>query len=261
VSSVAAGTVRAPDRRPDDLPPYRGRTARYWFTAGLVRVMAGAFVRLRVEGTGHWPRGSAIVCFNHLSWADPIVLMAAVPSRPRFHFFGPKEEDMMVGGRNRLMRWSGLAVPYQPAGRGLGQAARRVRAVLDDGAILAVAGEGRIHTGERIVPPLNEGAAWFAIRNRVPLIPVAINGTSWLEFGRTVRVRIGEPIDSTAFEGRTGTAELTELARARLEAMVSDFADRPTPGPFGRWLTEVFNDWPEGERPPIPEAARSSRAQ
>ena len=47
----------------------------------------------------------------------------------------------MVGGRNRLMRWSGLAVPYQPAGRGLGQAARRVRAVLDDGAILAVAGE------------------------------------------------------------------------------------------------------------------------
>lgn len=246
-----AGDARAPNRRPGDLPPHRGRAARYWLTEGLVRVLAGAFVRLRVEGTEHWPRTSAVVCFNHLSWADPIVLMAAVPGRPRFHFFGPKEEDMMVGGRNRLMRWSGIAVPYQPAGRGLGQAARRVKVVLGDGAIIAFAGEGRIHTGERIVPPLNEGAAWFAIRNRVPLIPVAINGTSWLAFGRTVRVRIGQPIDSAAFEGRSGAAELTALARDRLETMVADFPDRPAPGPFGSWLTEVFNDWPEGDRPPI----------
>jgi len=240
-----------PTRRPGDLPPHRGRTARYWLTQVLIRVLPRAFVRLRVEGTERWPRSAAIVCFNHLNWADPIVLMGAVPARPWFHFFGPKEEDMMVGGRNRLMRWSGISVPYWPGGRGLVEAARRVKAVLDDGAILAFAAEGRIHIGERIVPPLSEGAAWFAIRNEVPLLPVAINGTSWLAFGRTVRIRVGEPIDSTAFEGRAGTAALTALARVRLEELLADFPERPAPGRFGRWLTEVFNEWTEGARPPV----------
>ena len=42
-----------------------------------------------------------------MNWMDPFVLMAALPCRPRLYFFGPKEEDMAVGGRNRLMRWTG----------------------------------------------------------------------------------------------------------------------------------------------------------
>ncbi len=48
--------------------------------------------------------------------------------------------------------------------------------------------------GRRELLPLNEGAAFFALRSGVPLVPVAINGTSWLAFGRRIRVRIGEPI-------------------------------------------------------------------
>jgi hypothetical protein len=35
--------------------------------------------------------------------------------------------------------------------------------------------------------------------------------------------------------------------------MTADFPDPPEPGPFGRWLTEVFNDWPEGARPALGE--------
>ena len=34
--------------------------------------------------------------------------------RPRLVFFGPKEEDMAVGGRNRLMAWTGATIPYRP---------------------------------------------------------------------------------------------------------------------------------------------------
>jgi hypothetical protein len=37
--------------------------------------------------------------------------------------------------------------------------------------------------------------------------------------------------------------------RTALEALVSDFPEQPKPGPIGRWLTELFNDWPEGSRP------------
>ena len=162
---------------------------------------------------------------------------------------------MMRGGRNRLMRWTGMAVPFRPGGRGLVEVARRVEAVLATGGVLAIAGEGRIHVGERVVPPLNDGAAFFAIRAGVPIVPVAISGTSWLAFGRRVRVRIGDPIDPAPFRGRVGMAALTEVVRERLEGLVADVPERPPPGPIGRYVTELFNEWPEGYRPAAPPAA------
>ena len=122
------GTVKRPD--PRGLPPYRGATTRYWLTLLVVRLLPRLYVRLRVEGLEQRPTGGAVYCFNHLSWVDPIVLLAALPASPRVYFFGPKEEDMMVGGRNRLMRWAGISVPYRPGGRGLIEATRRVEAVL-----------------------------------------------------------------------------------------------------------------------------------
>jgi hypothetical protein len=42
---------------------------------------------------------------------------------------------------------------------------------------------------------------------------------------------------------------MTDATAAALRALVADFPDPPEPGRFGRWLTEVFNDWPEGSRP------------
>ena len=69
--------------------------------------------------------------------------------------------------------------------------------MIRDGGIVAIAGEGRIHPGERDLLPLSEGAAYFALRSGVPLVPIAINGTSWLRFGGRVRVLVGEPLAAT----------------------------------------------------------------
>ena len=88
------------------------------------------------------PPGPAIYAFNHLSWADPFVLMATLPFRPRLSLFGPKEEDMRVGGRNRLMQWTGTTIPYRPAKNDLLEATRRVSAAISAGGVVAIAGEG-----------------------------------------------------------------------------------------------------------------------
>ena len=83
------------------LHPIR-RTLRYYLARVVVSILTRAWLRFDVEAREHLPSGPAIYAFNHLSWIDPFVLMATLPFRPRLSFFGPKEEDMQAGGRNRL---------------------------------------------------------------------------------------------------------------------------------------------------------------
>ncbi len=224
------------------------RTIRYYASRLVVAIITRGWMRVRFEGRDRLPAGPAIYCFNHLSWSDPFMLMATLPLRPRLYFFGPKEEDMRVGGRNRVMHWTGTAIPYKPGKNDLLEVTRRVGTVIHEGGIVAIAGEGRIHPGERDLLPLSEGAAYFALRNGVPLVPVAINGTSWLAFGGRVRVRVGEPLAATGRPTRDAVERLTGEVSASLRTMVADAPDVPVPGRVGRWLTEQFNDWPEGSR-------------
>ena len=131
-------------------------------------------------------------------------------------------------------------------------------AVIAPAAVVAIAGEGRIHVRESELLPLSEGAAYFALRSGVPLVPIAINGTSWLRFGGRVRVRVGEPIPTAGRPTREAVARRDGAADGRAPGAASPTPrTSPSPGRVGRWVTERFNDWPEGSR----EAAASGLAE
>ena len=241
------------------LHPVR-RAIRTWLSRIGSWVVARAYPRLRLEGRERLPGRPAIYCFNHLSWADPFLLMAILPMRPRLTFFGPREEDMSVGGRNRIMTWTGATIPYRPGKTDLLEATRRVHAVIAAGGVGGIAGEGRIQPSESTVGPLNEGAAYFALREGVPLVPIAIHGTSWLGFGRRVRVTIGTPLEVAGRPTSDAVDALTARCHAALLELVRDEPNRPRPGPVGRWITERFNEWPEGSREAAEAAARAADA-
>ena len=249
--------VAAESRLPrSDLPAWN-RAVRYYLSRLVVGLLMRLLFRLRVEGRERLPSGPALLCFNHLNWMDPFLLFATLPLRPRLYMFGPKEEDLRHGARNRLMYWTATPVPFTPAKTDLIETTRRVQAVFETGGVLAIAGEGRIHLGERELLPLQAGAAYFALRADVPVVPVALNGLSWLGFRRTLRVRVGAPIPTGERPTSEAVARLTGATTAALLDLVADAPDPAPPGRFGRWLTEQFNDWPEGSRAAAEAAAKA----
>ena len=242
-----------------DLPRWN-RALRYYISRFVVGLAMHLLFRIRIEGREHLASGPALYCFNHLNWMDPFLLYATLPLRPRLYFFGPKEEDLRAGARNRIMYWTGTPVPFRPAKTDLLDTTRRVQAVFDAGGVLAIAGEGRIHVGERSLLPLQDGAAYFALRAGVPIVPVALNGMSWLGLRRRLRLRIGVPIRTEGRATGEAIAALTATTSSALLALVADAPDPAPPGRFGIWLTERFNDWPEGSRAAA-EAAERGRSE
>ena len=231
---------------------------RYHALRLVLKAVVRAYVRVRVEGAPNIPpQGPYIICFNHPSWLDPTFLAAEWPDRDRRLFiFGPREQDMQRGLRNRLIRWTGRAVPFKPRAQDVVDATRRATAVLRTGACLAVAGEGRLSDHEGVVRPLESGLAHFARLSGAAILPTALIGTRWVHLGSHVTIRIGRPVSPDVFPaGKAGLAEMTAAVQDQLQGLLAGVPERQPPGPFGRWLSELFNDrpWLDEVEPPGPE--------
>jgi 1-acyl-sn-glycerol-3-phosphate acyltransferase len=223
--------------------PYGG--PRHYFIRYGIRFFVSCYLRIRKRGFDKLPEAPYLLCFNHPNWVDPFLLAAYWPEPPRLYIFGPKEEDMGAGWKNRLIGWSGMAVPFKPSKSDLLETTRRAVAVLKRGDILAIAGEGRLSDREGAIVPLQEGAAFFALRARVPIVPLAITGTRWLSFGKRVALSVGDPLSVEGLKpDREGLTEMTARITNAMDALLAGDHDDKPPGPFGRWLTDVFNDRP-----------------
>jgi 1-acyl-sn-glycerol-3-phosphate acyltransferase len=208
-------------------PP--GRGDRVYRAVGLViKPLLRAWFRMRVEGAGHLPAsGPAILAANHRSNMDPVLLACAVKRPVAFM----AKAELFVGPLGWILRIIGQ-FPVQRGGIDR-EALRQTSAVLARGGVLGLFPEGTRGSGS--FASVHAGLAYIVVRQRCPVVPVAIFGTErvrrrlgWLPLASPVRIVIGPPLDLPSSAGdRSGRRAATEVLRRRLQAFQAGVAGTP----------------------------------
>ncbi|MFZ0802916.1 MAG: AMP-binding protein [Terriglobales bacterium] len=195
--------LREPSTDPDVLALARPRriSAAFWFLVSrLIRIAADDRFHLRVTGLEKIPsRGPFILCSNHQSFIDPIILAGLLPwSVFRDSFAVGTSEIFGSGFMRMLARWLRVVVVDPDAN--LVSAMRAGAFGLQHGRVLILYPEGE-RSIDGAPKRFKKGAAILSIHMQVPIIPVAIAGfyDAWPR-GRPfqkfapLRMKIGDPI-------------------------------------------------------------------
>lgn len=167
-------------------------------TYNCVSAFFGAYLRwvlrIRVTGGDNVPRrGPVILCSNHRSWWDVPIVGACLGRRVRFMAKAELFRYPLFG--HLLHRLGAFPVRRQEADR---QALRRALELLASGEAVGVFPEGHRSADGKLGPGL-AGAAYLALSSGVPVVPVAVAGAYRR---RQLELRVGEPLDLSAYAGR-----------------------------------------------------------
>lgn len=168
---------------------------------------------LRREGT-HRP--VAVYASNHLSYYDTPMLFAKLPFQFRILAKASLWKLPFIGWY--LNRSGQVPIDQSSARAGVASLMRGVK-TLESGMPLMLFPEGgRSATGQ--LKPMVSGAAWMAIKAKVPLVPLTLIGTyellpihTYALRPRPLKLVVGEPIPTTGLTTRDADA-LTERLRA-----------------------------------------------
>ena len=162
----------------------------------FVRLVLLLFGSLKIVGLENIPvEGPYILAVNHMSKADPPLVMISWPPMAKIRFFAAEKwEKHLIFGP--LMRHQGAI--YINRGEVDRRALRQALAALGEGAVFGLAPEG---TRSRVAALIQarDGAAYLASRAGVPIVPVGMVNTDLLghnmaHLRRThLETRIGQP--------------------------------------------------------------------
>ena len=166
----------------------------------LVWIFMKLFHPWRVQGRENIPEGGALLCGNHTTLGDPVYVVCAVGHRPQLHVMA-KDELMHIPVLGYLLKKAGIiGVKRGKADVG---AIKETMRVLKNGEKLLLFPEGtRVKEGE--TGEAHTGAAMFATRTGVPIVPIYISPKKRLF--RKTDVIFGQPYHPE-FEDRKPTPE------------------------------------------------------
>lgn len=213
--------------------------------------------RFVMSGTDHVPRsGGVLLACNHISYVDFIYGgLAANPSGRRVRFMAKRElfSHKLTGPLMRSMH-------HIEVDRGSGEKSFRTAVdYLNAGEAVGIFPEATISRAMEL-KELKTGAVRLAAEAGVPLLPVALWGTQRMvtkdhprDFsrGKTISIRVGEPLHPTGADPVAETAELKASLAALLDASIREYpADEQPPGSW--WVPASYG----GGAPTLEEAAR-----
>ena len=219
--TIAMGTASLVTSLFDSSGRAQHAVARLW--ARMLLAIGG--VRVRVEGLERISSESSYVFVsNHLSYMDTPLVVAHIPAQ--FRFLAKKSLLKVPFIGYHLKRAGHIPVPRGDARASLRTMTEAARTVRERGISVLVFPEGGRAPGA--MREFKEGAAYIAIKARVPAVPVGIVGTrqilpmdSLLVRGWEVRLRIGAPIPTAGLTIHDHR-QLTERLREAVAELVRE---------------------------------------
>ncbi|NLJ79079.1 MAG: 1-acyl-sn-glycerol-3-phosphate acyltransferase [Tissierellia bacterium] len=179
----------------------------------FVSIIFRIIFRIRIQGKDNIPRGGRfILCSNHISILDPIILAIAIP-RP-VHFMAKKElfNNRFLG---KLISMLG-AFPVDRSGSDLSAIRSSLRVLKDEG-ILGMFPEGT-RVKEFNMDTVKPGIGMIAIKGNSPVIPVYID-SKYNILGR-VDIKIGKLICfDEYYDQRLSTKDYGEISKNIMQSI------------------------------------------
>lgn len=152
----------------------------------LAWLIARVFYRVRVRGPGHVPEhGAALVVCNHVSFADALVLSAAVHRPMRFVMEASIFKIPVAKFVFRGMK----AIPIAPASEDVAvreAAFAQILAELAAGQVVCIFPEGRL-TADGTIGEFRPGLMRVMKERPVPVVPIGLSGLWGSPFSRRYR--------------------------------------------------------------------------
>ena len=172
----------------------------------VARVLVNVLFPATVEGMDRLPRNGVLLCPNHSSNWDPILVALRLPVNYRLHIMA--KVDLF---KNPILAWILRRLGAFPVSRGSSdiQSVKTAMQAIKSGDNLLIFPEGTtIHNGIGYVDGLpahaKAGVAVIGVRTGATLVPVFVDGPK-KPFRRT-RIIFGKPYQPV-YTGRHGTSE------------------------------------------------------
>jgi 1-acyl-sn-glycerol-3-phosphate acyltransferase len=218
------------------------------FTTSAVRFIGTRLFGFRIEVSGreNVPAAQPLIVAGgpHRNWVDGFLLLVALPPRPRLVFLA-SENVSDRWWKRVLVRLAGGFEPVSTTSALNRDALEATLLVLARGDRLGIFPEGWDHLEgpPREIGPLRRGLAFVAQQSGRCVLPVALAGSKPLWRGKTLRVRIGPPLDPPPRNAGTASQQTwSDALRATLQELIPP---EPPEIPLERrrwpWLTDLFN--------------------
>lgn len=184
----------------------------------VLRAIASVFVkiyfRIKKYGVHNIPKdGACIICCNHTSISDILILAVLCPRQVRF-----MAKDELF--KNKILAWFFTKLGAFPVNRRTGDkgAINRAQQILSEGKVLGIFPEGTRHPGEA-PHKAKPGAAMLALATKATIVPSAVyRNEGKVRLFQKASFRFGAPIPFSEY----GSDEVNKSAIRSVSQLITE---------------------------------------